>query len=41
LHFILVIPLGALAYLAVLYLIKGFTKNDIIQLRDLVLKRTW
>ena len=40
LHFIFVIPLGALAYFIVLYLVKGFSKNDIFQLRDLLLKKS-
>ena len=39
LHFIFVIPLGALVYAAALYLIKVFTKNDLIQLKDLLLKK--
>lgn len=39
-HFIAVIPLGALAYFITLYLTKGFTKNDIFQLRDLLLKKS-
>ncbi|MDO8669575.1 MAG: flippase [Candidatus Buchananbacteria bacterium] len=40
LHFIFVIPLGALSYIIILYLIKGFSKNDIFQLKDLLLKKS-
>ncbi|NCN07373.1 flippase [Candidatus Falkowbacteria bacterium] len=40
LHFMIVIPIGALAYFVVLYVTKGFTQNDIFQLRDLLLKKT-
>ncbi len=37
-HFLLVIPLGAAAYFVVLYLIGGFTKDDVFQLKTLLKK---
>ena len=39
LHFILTIPIAMMVYISFLYLIGGIHKNDIFQLRDLLLKR--
>ncbi len=40
LHFLFVIPLGVFSYFVVLYLIRGFTKNDITQMKDLLFTKS-
>lgn len=38
-HFLLVSAIGALIYFIILYLIKGFTKDDILQIKTLLLDK--
>ena len=40
-HFIVPIIVGGLVYVAVLYLLKGFTKGDIKQMRELLFKKSY